>query len=108
MGEGIYLTWDKSMAEAFANISSSKNVSRGRVLAYKIPEDLKLLDYEGKTSHDIKNSLGVKPFDNISDPVFAKIFTMEAKKRGYDGVISEEKANGLVIFDSSKIQKVKL
>lgn len=104
MGEGIYLTWDEGMVEAFAGITRAKN---HEVVSYKIPKDIKLLDNEGKLMCDIKQRLGVKPWDKVADPVFAKVLSYEVKKLGYDGVISDDKANGIVVFDSSKIEKVK-
>ena len=42
-----------------------------------------------------------------ADPMFAKALTFELKKMGYDGVVSDDKIEGLVIFDDKKVKKVK-
>ena len=42
-----------------------------------------------------------------ADPMFAKAITYEMKKMGYDGVVSDDRIEGLVIFDDKKVKKVK-
>jgi len=107
LGEGKYVTWDREMAEAFAKISKEEHGGTPTVEAYKVDKDLILLDAQSKTMVDIKKSLGVKSYDKISDPMFAKALTYEIKEKGYDGVISDDKADGIVIFDDTKLHKIK-
>lgn len=106
MGKGIYISWERGMAKGFANISSEKIGGKPKVIRYKLPKDIKLLDAQSKTMGDIKRSLGVQSWDKIGDKVFASILTHEIQKRGYDGVISDSVADGIVIFDESKVQEI--
>ena len=39
--------------------------------------------------------------------MFAKAVTFELKRMGYDGVVSDDKIEGLVIFDPKKVKKIK-
>lgn len=99
LGEGKYFTWKKGMAEAFAKISAQEHGREPKVEEEKLSKDLKLLDAKSKTFFEIKKSLGVNPFDKVGDPFFAKVLTEEVKKKGYDGVISDDVADGLVVFE---------
>lgn len=107
LGDGKYVTWDKGMAEAFAKISHEENKGEAIVESYKLDKDLKLLDAQSKTMGDIRKNLGVSPYDKVSDPMFARILTHDIKEKGYDGVISDDKADGVVIFDKTKMRKIK-
>jgi len=107
LGKGLYVTWTEGMASAFANISKEKNNGKAVVEEYQLPKDLKLLDAQSKTMMDTKRGLGVSPLDKIDDPVFAYALTDEIQRKGFDGVISDDVADGIVIFNPEKIKKVK-
>ena len=80
-------------------------VSRGgkppaRVEEYKLTRtNLNILDTSSKTFFDIKSKMGVDPFAKIADPMFARILRLEMQDLGYDGAISDNKADGMVLFD---------
>ena len=93
LGRGLYLAWDKGMAEAFATSNA------GNVYTYRLPEGLNLLDAQSKEMADIKASMGFQPWEASDSPLYATIVTNEATKLGYDGVISDNRADGLVVFD---------
>jgi hypothetical protein len=108
LGAGTYVTWDEGMANAFASISSNKHGSSGIVRAYKLPKSLKLLDYESSTRWEIWKSFGVQnSWDKIGDKTFSRIVTAKLKQMGYDGVISDDKANGICVFERSKLKVIK-
>jgi hypothetical protein len=110
LGEGKYLTWDKGMAEAYA-INACKDYLSGEgkpvVEAYKFPQGLKLLDAQSSTMAKVKGLFGLESWEYTDNPIQAKAMTHEIKKLGYDGVISDKKADGLVIFDEKKIKRIK-
>jgi len=105
LGDGLYVTWDRGIARAFGEISGK---GRGfQVNRYRLPRDLKLMDYQGNECWEIRKNMGIQNrWDKIGDPMFSRIFTFEIKKRGYDGVISDNKADGIVVFDSTKVKRV--
>lgn len=105
LGQGVYVTWRESMAKAFAKSSSPKG--EGIVIEYELPKDLKLLDAQSRTMIEIKKDLGVKSYDRIADPLFARILTDKIKTLGFDGVISDDVADGIVVFDEKKLKKPK-
>jgi hypothetical protein len=109
LGKGVYITWDKGAAEAFSRISAQKNkydLSSAKVTKYKLPKDLKLLDANSKTMQNIKVKLGVAPRDKVGDPIFATALRREILKKGkYDGVISDDKYDGIVIFNEEKLKR---
>jgi len=98
LGHGTYVTWKKGMAEAFAEISAQQTKGTPRVEEIKLSKDLKLLDAQSKTMFDIKKKLGVSPFEKVGDPFFARVLTEEIRKLGFDGVISDKVADGIVVF----------
>lgn len=100
LGRGLYLTWDKVMAAEFARRSG------GEVFAYKIPSSLKMLDAQSEEMGEIKATMGMDPWDYSDSPMYASIVTSEAKEWGYDGVISDKVADGLVIFDPKKAKLI--
>lgn len=107
LGEGTYLTWDRGMAKAFSVISAEKNKEEwGKVNSFKLPKNLKLLDAQSKTMVDFKKGLGLKGWEKTGDPLFVRLLTERFKKRGYDGVISDDVADGIVIFNPEKIKKL--
>jgi 8-oxo-dGTP pyrophosphatase MutT (NUDIX family) len=100
LGRGLYLTWDRNMAQFFADRN------RGQVYTYKIPGNLKLLDAQSQEMADIKATMGFKPWEYSDSSMYAAIVTNEAKALGYDGVISEKVADGLVLFEPRKAKLV--
>lgn len=99
MGEGQYVAYNKSMAQAFAKISTEQSKGKPKVEEVKLPKDLKLLNYKSPTMFKIKESLGVGKWDNVADPMYSKILTEKVKKLGFDGVISDDVSEGIVIFN---------
>jgi hypothetical protein len=98
LGAGLYVTWEKGIAKAFGK----------DVATYELPKDLKLLDAQSKTFIDLKAKMGFKPWEYSDDPTYARALKMMVEKKGYDGVISDELAEGLVVFDDKKVRKVSL
>lgn len=102
LGFGKYLTWEKSMAEAFGELACSSYV----IERYKLPPDIKLLRSESKEMCDLKRRMGFGCRDNIADEIAARILTHEIKKLGYEGVISDSYVDGLVVFDEKKLKRI--
>lgn len=103
LGAGRYYAWDRGVAKAFSEIASEEKGGSPRIEETTLPRDLKLLDAQSKTMIDLKRSLGVEPFEKVGDPLFARVLTAEIKKRGeYDGVISDDKFDGILIFEKDK------
>jgi hypothetical protein len=44
-----------------------------------------------------------EPWDNIGGSVFSNILTHKVRESGYDGVISQDPYDGLVVFDSQNV-----
>ena len=103
LGRGVYLTWDKRMADAFGQIMKTEKGGTVETITVKIPRDLKLLDKDSKIFRDAKEELGVGRFEDVGSPLFGHALTRIIQSKGYDGVISDSVADGLVIFDESKI-----
>ena len=103
IGKGVYVTWEKGMAKAFAQLHGQG----GTVEAYKLKKGLKMLDAQSKTMADIKKSMGFEPWEYSDAPLFANIITGTAKKAGFDGVVSDKVADGIVVFDPKDMEKVK-
>jgi hypothetical protein len=95
LGKGLYLTWKKGVAEFFAE--------GGPIYTYEIPADLNLLDAQSREMGDIKAKMGFQPWEYSDDPMFQSIITFEVRDLGYEGVISDNPAEGLVIFDSEGV-----
>ena len=102
LGRGLYLAWDMGMTQFFADRSG------GQVYAYEIPSDLRLLDAQSKEMAAIKADMGFKPHEYSDSSMYAAIVTNKAKELGYDGVISDNRADGLVLFDAQKATLVEL
>ena len=100
LGTGIYLTWERDTALAYANLAT-----KGVVVEFKVPANLKLADSKGDDFLSALEKMGITGYS--ADPMFAKAVTFELKKMGYDGVISDDRIEGLVIFDDKKVKKVK-
>ena len=96
LGRGIYLTWDEGMAEWFAERSG------GTVYTYEIDAGLNLLDSKSAVMAEIKAIYGLALHEYCDHPGYSDAITREVKARGYEGVISDNVAEGLVIFDASQ------
>ena len=102
LGKGVYLTWSKGMADAFAK----RQGAGGEVKEYKLRRGLKIVDSEAdKDFADVKTEMGfgVKQFSD--DPMFAGMLTMMLKDKGYDGAVSDDVATGIVIFDKKNVKE---
>ena len=103
LGKGVYLTWTESMAKAYAKRIGGK----GEVKRYQVKRGLKIADAEqNKDFASIKSAMGMGVKDYSSDPMFAGMLTMELKRKGYDGVVSDDVAIGVVIFDEKNVEEV--
>ena len=103
LGKGIYLTWTESMAKAYAKRIGGK----GEVKRYQVKRGLKIADAEqNKDFASIKSAMGMGVKDYSSDPMFAGMLTMELKRKGYDGAVSDDVATGIVIFDEKNVTEV--
>jgi len=103
LGAGVYLTWQKNAAEGFARIAADRHGGEPQVKAYQLAPGLKLLERNTKEWAAFMADLGLEPWDNISDPTFSAVLTSNIKDAGYDGVISTDPYDGLVVFDSSNV-----
>ena len=103
LGKGVYLTWTESMASAYAKRIGGK----GEVKRYQVKRGLKIVDAEqNKDFANIKSAMGMGVKDYSGDPMFAGMLTMELKRKGYDGAVSDDVAIGIVIFDEKNVEEV--
>ena len=103
LGKGVYLTWTESMAKAYAKRIGGK----GEVKRYQVKRGLKIADAEqNKDFASIKSAMGMGVKDYSGDPMFAGMLTMELKRKGYDGAVSDDVAIGIVIFDEKNVEEV--
>ena len=103
LGKGVYLTWTESMAKAYAKRIGGK----GEVKRYQVKRGLKIADAEqNKDFASIKSAMGMGVKDYSYDPMFAGMLTMELKRKGYDGAVSDDVAIGIVIFDEKNVEEV--
>ena len=103
LGKGVYLTWTESMAKAYAKRIGGK----GEVKRYQVKKGLKIVDAEtNKDFASIKSAMGMGVKDYSADPMFAGMLTMELKRKGYDGVVSDDVAIGIIIFDEKNVEEV--
>ena len=109
LGAGIYLTWDRGMASAFAK----RQGADGEVKEYKLRSNVKIVDAGGMTDGDkdwieAKAEMGFSPKQHAgNDKMFAGMLTMMLKEKGYDGAVSDDVATGIVIFDKKNVKEVK-
>jgi hypothetical protein len=103
LGKGVYLTWTEGMAKAYAKRLGGK----GEVKRYQVKRGLKIADAEeNKDFANIKSEMGMGVGDYSDDPMFAGILTIELKRKGYDGAVSDDVATGIVIFDEKNVKEV--
>ncbi len=107
LGKGLYVTYDRKVAEAFADIIVSSKGGKPVIEKFKVPSNIKILDRESKTFIDIKKKYGLKAWENPANDLRATLITRDVRDVGYDGVISQDSFDGLVIFNGKKIKKVK-
>jgi hypothetical protein len=103
LGVGVYLTWVEGMAKAFAD----RMGSGGIVKKYKVKSGLKLCDDKHPDFVGVKEMMGFQPWEFSDDPMFAKMVTMELKKKRYNGVVSDNPAMGICIFNEKDVTEVK-
>ena len=102
LGDGIYLTWEQGMAEAFAGLSGTEGVVR----KYKVKEGLKIAQEGSEDLTNARQQLGFGETEYSGDPGYAKALKSLLEAKGYDGAISPDGATGLVIFDPKNITLV--
>lgn len=102
LGDGIYLTWEQGMAEAFAGLSGTEGVVR----KYKVKEGLKIAQEGSEDLTNARQQLGFGETEYSGDLGYAKALKSLLEAKGYDGAISPDGATGLVIFDPKNITLV--
>ena len=102
LGLGIYLTWDKGIAQVFAD-----RQTRGVVKSYKAKKTLKMVDNTSKDFVKAMANLGRKPWEWSQSKEFSGFLTGELKQMGYDGAYSDNPAEGVVIFDKKNVKEIK-
>jgi len=102
LGLGIYLTWDKGIAQVFAD-----RQTRGVVKTYKAKKTLKMVDNTSKDFVQAMANLGRKPWEWSQSKEFSGFLTGELKQMGYDGAYSDNPAEGIVIFNKKNVKEIK-
>lgn len=107
MGNGLYATWSKPAAIAFArNAAFASGRTPPKLITYRLKPGIKLLDNHSREMIEIKKFLGVAPWDKIDNPLFAVALTHEVQGAGYDGIIDSDPFYGMVVFDSAWLEPV--
>ena len=102
LGLGIYLTWDESMAQSFAD-----RQTRGVLKTYSVKKNLKMVDNTSKDFATAMANLGRKPWEWSHSKEFSGFLTGELRQMGYDGAYSDNPAEGVVIFDKKNAKEIK-
>jgi hypothetical protein len=66
-----------------------------------------MLDSKSQLMTDLKAEMGFDVYGYSDDPMFANMITYNVKRAGFDGIISDNLAEGLVVFDAKNVEKVK-
>ena len=103
LGAGIYLTWSETMAQVFAD----RLGSGGTVKKYKVKSGLKIAYVISQNVICVKAKMGFGPDEYSGDAMYANIMKMDLSDLGYHGVMSDEVAEGIVIFDKKNVKEVK-
>jgi len=103
LGTGVYLTWDENAASGFARIAADKYGGEPIVNTYSIALGLNILERHAQDWVDVMASLGLDQWANMAGETFSAILTSKFRELGYDGVISSDPYDGLVIFDSENV-----
>ena len=102
LGLGIYLTWDESMAQSFAD-----RQTKGVLKSYSVKKNLKMVDNTSKDFATAMANLGRKPWEWSHSKEFSGFLTGELKQMKYDGAYSDNPAEGIVIFDKKNVKEIK-
>jgi hypothetical protein len=100
LGRGVYLSQEEGMAGGFA-----RKQNGGRIYEYVVRDGLRIADAEGKELIKIKKFMGLKLDDWREGKIYADYITNGLKKLGFDGVMSGNLANGLLIFDAGNVRQ---
>ena len=104
LGKGVYITWDRGMAQAYAK----RQGAGGEVKEYKLKRGLKIADAEAdKDFEEVKAEMGFAKHQFSDDPMFAGMLTMMLKDKKYDGAVSDDVAIGICIFDEKNLKEIK-
>jgi len=103
LGKGVYVTWHEGMAKAFA----SHHGQSGRVVRVKLKKGLKMLDSMSPLIIELKREIGMEMYQASSNPAVVAMITSNAKKAGYDGIVSDKIAEGIVVFDPKNMKRLK-
>ena len=104
LGKGVYITWDRGMAQAYAK----RQGSGGEVKKYKLKRGLKIVDAEAdKDFEEVKAEMGFAKHQFSDDPMFAGMLTMMLKEKKYDGAVSDDVAIGICIFNEKNLKEIK-
>lgn len=103
LGAGVYLTWDRKVAKSFARLAADKRGGEPVVRAYQLVPDLRFMHRDSPEWEDVMASFGFQPWDNVADHSFSAMLAHSIRDAGYDGVISSDPYDGLVIFDSQNV-----
>ena len=68
---------------------------------------LKIADVAGNDVIAARAEMGFGPSEYGGDKMYANLMTMKLKRLGYHGVVSDEVAEGIVIFDKKNIKLLK-
>jgi len=109
LGKGLYVTWDEGLAKRFAERASEQHGGTPKVKRYKFPKNLKILDWQASPEAiKIREKVGISDFTlGAETPEVSENLTATIKKKGYEGVISDDVADGIVVFDPAKVKEVK-
>ena len=103
LGKGVYITWDRGMAQAYAK----RQGAGGEVKEYKLKRGLKIVDAEAdKDFAEVKAEMGFARHQFSDDPMFAGMLTMMLKDKKYDGAVSDDVAIGISIFDDKNLKEI--
>ena len=102
LGLGIYLTWNESMAQAFAG-----KQTKGVVQTFQGKKGLKMADNTSNDFVQAMKNLGRKPWEWSHSKEFYGFLTGDLKQMGYDGAYSDNPAEGVVIFDKKNVKEIK-
>ena len=102
LGKGIYITWTESMANAYAKLHGISGV----VKSFDVKKNLKMLDTKDPDWVLAKKALGLESWEWSDTLGYANAITREVKKMKYDGVVSDNPAEGILIFDKKNVKEI--
>jgi hypothetical protein len=104
MGAGVYLSWDKKIAETFAAAYADYYGGDPVITTYRIAPNLNILERMVDPAWDIiMREVGYEPYKKIKGASFSGLLSARLEELGYDGVVSSDPFDGLVIFDSKNV-----